>query len=414
MNIYLLLIMLFLIGEYVLSIVIERDNLNNLSTTLPSEFKDIYDENKYAKSQTYTKHLTYYSLVKSGIFLILTLGVIIFGGINKIDFIARSFGFNQMVTALLFFLLFYILIFLLGIPFSIYFTYHIEQKYGFNKTKISTFCFDKIKEFFLFTILMVLILLIVLYFFERFTQAAWLYSWIMLSLFSLFLTFIAPVTILPLFNKFTPLKEGELKDAITNYAKKEKIKLKNIFKIDGSKRSTKANAYFTGFGKTKRIALYDTLINQMNTKQIVAVLAHEVGHSKKGHIKKMIFMSIFSTGFMLFVLSSFINNPLLFEAFKVETLSIYVSFFLFTICYKPISFVIDIIGIIFSRRYEFEADNYCCSSLGEVHSLISALKILSVNNLSNLTPGKLKVFFQYSHPPVLKRIKSLRDFSKSL
>ncbi len=249
---------------------------------------------------------------------------------------------------------------------------------------------------------------IVLILFDKTGRMGWIYSWILITIFSLFLTFVAPVVILPLFNKFTPLEDGELKNAIISYSNKQKIVLSKIFKIDGSKRSTKANAYFTGFGKTKRVALFDTLIEDMTKDQIVAVLAHEVGHHKLGHIIKSIIMSILSTGLMLYILSLFINNQGLFDAFQIENISIYGSLILFLFLYRPIAFLFEIFFNIYSRKIEFEADNFAKRTQGDNKHLIEALKKLTVKNLSNLTPHRLKVFLEYSHPTVLQRIVNLR------
>jgi STE24 endopeptidase len=219
---------------------------------------------------------------------------------------------------------------------------------------------------------------------------------------------IAPVVILPLFNKFTPLAEGELKESILAYAKKQNIKMSGIFTIDGSKRSSKSNAFFTGIGKFKRIALYDTLIEKQSVDELVCVLAHEIGHSKLGHIPKGIITSILSTGLMLFILSMFINNPGLFAAFKMDNISIYASLTFFSFIYSPVSMVIGLIKTITSRKHEHQADAYATRTTKKPESMITALKKLSVSTLANLTPHPLKVFLEYDHPPVLERIKAIR------
>jgi len=249
----------------------------------------------------------------------------------------------------------------------------------------------------------------ILWFFAWAAGLAWLYCWIALTLFQIFLLFIAPVVILPLFNRFAPLEQGELKEKIEQYAAGENFKLKGIFKIDGSRRSTKANAYFTGFGRCKRIALFDTLIAKQTTDELVSVLAHEIGHYKERHVIKQMLISIITTAIMFFILSLFIKNPYLFAAFKMERVSIYASIFFFAFLYTPINMVFEALLNFLSRRHEYQADAYAVSTYKKPQAFIKALKKLTVDNLSNLTPHPLKVFLDYSHPPVLQRIQAIRS-----
>ncbi|MCK4520032.1 MAG: M48 family metallopeptidase, partial [Candidatus Omnitrophica bacterium] len=237
---------------------------------------------------------------------------------------------------------------------------------------------------------------------------AWIFCWLGVTVFEFFLIFIAPIVIMPLFNKFIPLEEGELKDAVENYAQAQNFKLKGLFKMDGSRRSAKSNAFFTGFGKYRRIVLFDTLIKKHNTDELVSILAHEVGHYKKKHILKMMVISIFTNGLMFFILSFFINNPEIFAAFSVENFSIYASLLFFGFLYTPINLILSLGMSFLSRRHEYEADNYAVTTYKKPGAFILALKKLSVDNLSNLTPHPLKVFIAYSHPPVLERIKALK------
>ena len=413
MNYYLVLIVFILFAQHILNLVIEKENLKSLTTKLPDEFVGIYSPKKYEKSQDYLKTNTKFTLVKSSISLILTLILILSGVLGKIDVLARGFGFGEIFSGLIFFGILYLIVVLFNLPFSIYHTFVIEERFGFNKTTFATFIKDLVKSFVLNILIMGVLLALVFYLFETQGRFAWLLSWIVVSVVSFFLIFIAPITILPLFNKFTLLPDGELRQTIYSYCKKQKIRVKNIFQIDGSRRSTKANAYFTGFGKTKRIALFDTLIDQMSTKQIVSVLAHEIGHSKLGHIKKSMILSTIETGLMLFILNFFISNPLLFEAFKIETLSVYGGILLFSILYTPFTFFLGIVSMVLSRAYEYQADRFAARTVGTSIDLIDALKKLSVSNLTNLTPGKMKVFFQYSHPPVLQRIAALRKLQST-
>ena len=297
---------------------------------------------------------------------------------------------------------------ILSIPFSIYSTFVIEEKYGFNLTTAKTFILDIIKSWFLTALIGGIIFAVILWFFDRTGNMAWVYCWIVVVIFQIVLTFIAPVVILPLFNKFYPLEDGELKTSIESYAKSQDFKLKGVFKMDASKRSTKSNAFFTGFGKYRRIVLFDTLIKKHTVDELVSILAHEMGHYKKKHILKSIIISIITTGLMFFILSLFINNEGLFQAFKMENTSIYASLFFFAFLYSPINMFISILSSILSRKHEYEADTYASETYGKFESMISALKKLTVDNLSNLTPHPLKVFLSYSHPPVLERIQSLK------
>jgi STE24 endopeptidase len=230
-------------------------------------------------------------------------------------------------------------------------------------------------------------------------------------LFQIVLLFLAPVIIFPLFNKFYPLEDGELKTAIEDYARSQHFKMRGIFKMDASKRSTKSNAFFAGFGRFRRIVLFDTLIDRHTVDELVSVLAHEMGHYKRKHILKSILISVMTTGLVFFVLSLFINNKGLFSAFKMQHTSIYASLFFFAFLYSPINLAISIFSNILSRRHEYEADAYAVSTYRKPESMISALKKLTVDNLSNLTPHPLKVFLSYRHPPVLERIRAIRNLA---
>jgi STE24 endopeptidase len=408
MNIYLIIILAIIIFEYLLSFSVEKLNVKNASEKLPSEFEGFYDVEKYKLSQTYLKENTNFALMKDTFFTVVIVGFILGGGFNLVDVIARNFEKGPILTGLIFT---GIIVFgsqILSIPFSAYHTFVIEAKYGFNKTTIRTFILDMIKAFILTAAIGAAILSVVFWFFEAAGSLAWIYCWIAVTLFQLFLLFIAPVVIMPLFNKFIPLEEGELKSAIENYAKEQKFALQGVFKMDASKRSTKSNAFFTGFGKFRRIALFDTLIAKQTTDELVSVLAHEIGHYKKKHFIKGMVMSIVTTGIMLFILSFFIKNPGLFEAFKMQNLSIYASLIFFGFLYSPINLFLSVFSNVISRKHEYEADKFAVSTYHKPEAFISALKKLTVDNLSNLTPHPLKVFLDYSHPPVLKRIEAIK------
>lgn len=414
MNGYLIFVIALLVFDYVLEVVVEQLNLRRLSPEIPEEFRGVYDAEKYAKSQNYTREGTRFALVETTVMLPLTIAFILLGGFRFVDHIARSAGWGMIPTGLLFAAILGGLSMVVGLPFKIYDTFVIEERYGFNKTTVATFVTDLVKEILLGAILGGAVLAGVLWFFAHAGPLAWLYAWGALAVFQLVLMFIAPVVILPLFNKFTPLEAGDLRSAIEKYSASQNVALSGIFKIDGSKRSTKSNAYFTGFGKTKRIALFDTLIEKHTTDELVAVLAHEVGHSKLGHIKKFIVVSLASSLLMFWILSRFIAEPGLYEAFKVPfeavhgQMPIYAGLLFFGFLYSPIAMILGLLGNILSRKHEFEADAFAAKTANASETMVAALKKLSVDNLSNLTPHPLKVFLEYSHPPTLARIAALR------
>ncbi|MFC1499293.1 M48 family metallopeptidase, partial [Verrucomicrobiota bacterium] len=408
MNPFLAIILAVLIGHYLIELITDWLNVRHLSEKLPAEFKDYYDAEKYKTSQNYLRDNTKFGIITDTPMTLLTLVFIVVGGFNYIDRIARAPGWGPVPTGLLFAGIIVLASKIINIPFSIYETFVIEEKYGFNKTTPKTFVLDIIKSLILTAIIGGIILSIILWFFGKFENTAWLYCWAAVTAFQIFLMFIAPFVIMPLFNKFVPLEDGELKTAIEDYARSQNFKMKGVFKMDGSKRSAKSNAFFTGFGKSRRIVLFDTLIEKHTTAELVAVLAHEMGHYKKKHILKAIIRSVLTMGATFFLLSLFIRNAKLFAAFKMEHLSIYASLVFFGFLYTPFAMLIGIIESIISRKQEYEADAYTVETTKNTEPMINALKKLSVDNLSNLTPHPLKVFLSYSHPPVLKRIEAIR------
>lgn len=411
MNIFLVIILFVLSLDYTISLIADLMNAKVASEELPEEFVGYYDVDKYRKSQKYLKDNVNFNVIKSSFMLIVIVTFIVLGGYNYFDKLARSFELNSILTGLIFAGLLIYAGYLIKVPFSVYRTFKIEEKYGFNKTTVKIFVTDLLKTWFLTALIGAPIFAIILFFFGKIGQLAWLYCWIIVVLFQFLLIFIAPVWIMPLFNKFMPLEQKELKEAIEKYAKDQDYKIKGIYKIDGSRRSTKSNAFFTGFGKYKRIALFDTLIEKHNIDELVSILAHEVGHFKKKHILKSMLMAILNTGVMFYILSLFLNNKGLFEAFRIEQLSVYASIMIFGFLYMPINMIVSIIGNIFSRKWEYQADKFAVETYNNPDAMILALKKLSVNNLSNLTPHPFKVFLDYSHPPVLERIKAIRELS---
>ena len=412
MNIYFFIIIGIIVFEYLLSFVVKALNIRALNPNLPSEFSDTFDKDKYIKSQEYTKTNTKFSYITSTFSLIISLAFILGGIYNVIDLYVRDLGYGAEVTGLCFFGLLFIITDLLNIPFSLYKTFVIEEKYGFNKTTFKTFFSDKLKQYFLISLIGGPLLYLVLYFFGNFGDHAWAYVWGFLVAFSVIMQPIFNTFIAPMFNKFTPLEEGPLLDKIKTYLSKVDFPVKKLEVMDGSKRSSHSNAYFSGIGKNKRIALFDTLVEQMDDDEIVAVIAHEVGHYKLKHIYSNIFLSALQSGIMLYIMSIFLMNPHLFSVFKMDNLSIYASLVFFSMLYAPISLLLGIFFSIISRKNEFSADAYSAQTAELPESLISGLKKMSKENLSNLTPHWLNVFLNYSHPPALKRIQALKTYIK--
>ena len=408
MNIYLIVILCIILGKYFLDTIVDILNVKSAAVKLPSEFSGYYDEEKYSKSQRYLKERTYFGIIESSFFTFAAVCFIVLGGFNAVDNFARSFGKNTIVTALIFAGTLALIVQVFEVPFSFYRTFVIEERYGFNRTNLKTFFLDIIKTFVLTLIIGGVIFSLVVWFFMRLPDYAWIWCWAAVCVFELFLMFIAPVAIMPLFNKFIPLEDGILKDKISEYAKSQGIALKGIFKMDASRRSSKSNAFFTGFGRNKRIVLFDTLIEKHTVDELISVLAHEIGHYKKKHILKIFLMSVVTSGIMFFILSLFINNRGLFSAFKMEHLSVYASILFFGFLYTPVNMVFSIVTNIISRKYEYEADNYAVDTYRNPEAFITALKKLTVDNLSNLTPHPAKIFLYYDHPPVLERIKAIR------
>lgn len=411
MNGYLLFILSVLLLGHLLDLTAALLNLRRLSPELPAEFVGVFDDAQYARSQAYTRATTRFGLIQSTVSLALTVVFIVAGGFNYVDLAARSFGFSSIPTGLLFTGMLALLSTIAGLPFSVYSTFVIEQRFGFNTTTVATFILDGLKALLLAVVLGGPLLAAILWFFETSGSAAWLYCWIAAVAFVLVVQFLAPVVIMPLFNKFTPLAEGELKAAITGYAERQRFAIQGIYTMDGSKRSTRANAFFTGFGRFRRIVFFDTLTDKLAASEIVAVLAHEMGHYKLKHIPMMMTLSILQMGLLFFILSLFLGNQGLFAAFGMEHVSVYASLVFFGFLYSPISTLLAIGFNAFSRRNEYQADSYAAQTLesdGGGESLISGLKKLSVSNLSNLTPHPLQVALNYSHPPVLARIAALR------
>lgn len=404
-----LIILTTLIGSYFIDTIADFLNLGNLNQPLPKEFSDYYDQQKYSDSQNYLKTNTKFGFITSSFDLTIILLFWFSGGFQFIDSFVRSFNLTPMVTGLFFTGVLVFLKLLISLPFSIYSTFVIEEKFGFNKTTPILFFVDLIKSIVLFIVLGGVLLSIILGFLEFGGPFAWIMCWAVSIIFLLAVQYIVPTWIMPLFNKFTPLENGRLKEAILNYAKSIHFALSNVFVMDGSKRSSKSNAFFTGFGKNKRIVLFDTLIKEQSIEELVSILAHEMGHFKKKHLIKRMLLGIMQMGFIFYLISIFITNENLSHAFFMEEVSIYAGLIFFGMLYSPIDLFISILFQISSRKDEYEADRFAAKTIKDGRPLINALKKLSAHNLSNLTPHPFYVFLNYSHPPVLDRINTLKS-----
>jgi STE24 endopeptidase len=400
------IIIAIIILNFIFDKILDYLNALHFNDPIPKELIDVYALEDYKKSQAYKKTNHHFSTITSVFSLLLTLAFFFFDGFKWVDNFARSYSMHPIVVALIFFGCILMGSDILTTPFSYYKTFVIEEKFGFNKTTKKLFWLDKVKGWMMSALLGGALLAVIIWCYQVTGEYFWLYVWLLVAIASLFMNLFYSKLIVPIFNKQTPLEEGELKLAIEKYAQTVGFTIQNIFVIDGSKRSTKANAYFSGFGSQKRITLFDTLINDLETNEIVAVLAHEVGHYKKKHTVFNFISSLLLTGFTLFILSLFINAPMLSEALNVAIPSFHVGLITFGILYSPISEITGLGMNYLSRVFEYQADHFAKETFAAA-PLISSLKKLSKNSLSNLTPHKAYVFMHYSHPTLLQRIKKL-------
>ncbi len=404
----LIILLAILSFDFIYSKILEYLNIRSMKEELPEEVKDIYDEEKYKKSIAYAKANNKFGLLTSSFSFIISFILLATGFFDWFDQVVSQYFANAELVSLAFFGLLFIASDIINIPFQLYEIFVIEEKFGFNKTTPKTFILDKIKGYLLTALIGGVILYVLLKLMNVFGPDFWIYFWVVISAFILFMNMFYTSLILPLFNKLTPLEDGELKQAIEDYSNKVKFPLDNIYVIDGSKRSAKSNAFFSGIGKKKKIVLYDTLMENHSNEELVAVLAHEVGHFKKKHIVTGYFLSILQTGFTLFIMSLFIFNPEMSKAMGGSQLAIHLNLLAFGILYSPISQFVGIFMNILSRKNEYEADAYAKDTY-DGKSLQIALKKLSVDNLSNLFPHPAYVFINYSHPPLLRRLAAMNS-----
>jgi len=405
-NIIFFLIIIIPVTGYLAERYLNYLNSRMWSASLPEKLKGICDEEEYRKIQLYEKDNNRLSFWSSSFNLLLIIVMIVAGGFAVVDILARQISSHVVIISLVFFGIIGFASDLVNIPFSLYDSFVIERKYGFNTMTLRTFVTDHIKSWFIALLIGIPVLGLITWFYYKIGTAFWVYAWILITLFSILMNLFYSELIVPLFNKQIPLAEGALREQIEAFATKTGFKLRNIYVIDGSKRSTKANAYFSGFGPKKRIVLFDTLMNELSDEQIVAVLAHEIGHYKKKHVLQSLISSVMLTGIMLFLFSLVVNNPMLSRAMGAESSSFHIGLIVFGILYSPLSLVIGLFSNYISRRNEFEADKFVKDHFNP-SVLAEALKKLSVRNLSNMMPHPTYVFFHYSHPPLLKRLERL-------
>lgn len=405
------IIIAILVLDFLFEKYLDYLNTTTMSDKIPDEVKGIYDKAKYKKQQAYQRENQRFGLLTSSFSMAVTMAMFMFYGFALVNSWAWNFTDNAILAALIFFGIIMFASDIINIPFEIYDTFKIEEKYGFNKTTPKIFVLDKVKGWLVSVLIGGGLLALVIFIYQLTGNMFWIYAWAVVSAFSIFMAMFYSNLIVPLFNKQTPLEEGELRDAINDFAQKVGFKLDNIFVIDGSKRSTKANAYFTGLWTKKRIVLYDTLINDLDTEELVAVLAHEIGHNKKKHVVQGLLIGLLQTAIVLFVFGLLIDSPALSAALGVDEPNFHIGMVAFGVLYSPISFFTGIFMNMLSRKNEYQADRFAAENY-KPEALASALKKLSVNNLSNLTPHKTYVFFHYSHPTLLQRLAFLKSFEK--
>jgi STE24 endopeptidase len=407
MNLYALIILTALLADYLLNRIADVLNLRAVRTDVPAAFLGVYHPDAYSRAQKYLRTTTRFGLVESTATLTLLLVFWFGGGFSRLDQLVRAWQLGPIWSGLAYIGLLALLRALFSLPFSAYATFVIERRFGFNRTTPRTFVTDLLKALALAVLLGAPLLAGVLAFIGLAGPHAWLYCWGATTAFALVVQFVAPIWIMPLFNHFTPLPDGELRKAILAYTAQAAFPVGSLFVIDGSRRSTHSNAFVAGFGRYRRIALYDTLIAQHTIPELVGIVAHEVGHWKRRHLVTGLALGIAHAGVMFFLLSRFLQTDGLFAAFGVEQASAYAALVFFSLLYTPVELVLSVLLHLLSRRNEFAADRYAATSTGDPEALAAALQKLSVHNLGNLTPHPLTVILHYSHPPVLERLRAL-------
>ncbi|MEQ8627441.1 M48 family metallopeptidase [Ekhidna sp.] len=392
--------------DFALERILNYLNRKSSKKPIPNELEGIYDEERYAKSQAYQAEISRFGTFSATFSFVILILAIYNGWFGMLDQWIRTFSPLSLVSPLIFFGILFIISDIINTPFSIYRNFVIEEKYGFNKMTTKTFILDKIKGYILTIIIGGLLLGVLIYFVNAIGSDFWYYFWAVMTAFVLFANFFYTSLILPLFNKLTPMEDGELKSSIQSYCDKISFPLKNIFIMDGSKRSSKGNAFFSGLGKKKKVVLFDTLVEKHSIPELTAVFAHEVGHYKKKHILFTTIFSIGLMGFMLFLFSRMAYSAEVSWAMGGQTSALHLNLMAFGILYSPISTILGIIGNVISRKNEYEADAFAKETY-DATPLINGLKKMSSDHLSNLTPHPAFVFVHYSHPPLKERVRAL-------
>lgn len=407
-NLFLLIILIVILG-YLFDLVLDYLNFTTLGKKLPAFLEGIYEPEKYLEQQEYQRVNYRFGLISGAFSFLLIMAMLLLNGFSFIDHIVRDISSSPILQALMFFGIIGFAADLLTTPFDIYHTFVIEQRFGFNTTKPGTYIIDKLKGWLLAIIIGGGLLSLIVVIYERTGSIFWLVVWGVITLFSVFISYFYTSLILPLFNKLTPLEEGELRDAIESFAGKAEFSLRNVYTMDGSKRSTKGNAYFSGFGNQKKIVLFDTLIKDHTTGELVAILAHEIGHYKKKHIPRGMIISFLQTGVLLFIFSLLIGSPVLSASLGSPVAGFHMGLLAFGILYSPVSEILSIGMNIISRKHEFQADEFAAMKSSS-RNLQEALKKLSSKNLTNLQPHPVYVYVHYSHPPLSRRLQALQKY----
>jgi STE24 endopeptidase len=382
-------------------------NVRHLRQPLPDEFRGVYDDAAFARSQSYSRESARFEMLTSGVRLAVFLGFWLAGGFPWLASLVSGLSPSPILQGLIGISLLHGAAMVLSLPFDWYDTFRIEAKYGFNKTTPAVFVTDRLKGLGLGALIGLPALALILWLFGAFPNA-WLWAWGSVTVLVLLLQYVAPRYLMPLFNKFTPLEDGPLKSAIHALAEKCAFPVKELFVIDGSRRSTKSNAFFAGFGRHKRIALFDTLIEKHPQEELLAVLAHEIGHFKRGHIAQRLVLAVFQLALIFLLMGAVLKNPGLHAAFGLEQPVLWLGLVFFSILFEPAQTLIGLFSGIWSRKHEYEADAYAAQATGGPADMIAALKRLARDSLSNLTPHPLTVALHYSHPPMIQRLEALR------
>ncbi len=407
-QVILYIIIAFIVFEFILSKTLSWLNMKTWDKPLPEEVSGLYDAGKYAEAKDYAVANNKLGTISATLSLVITIAFLYFKGFASVDELARGFSDSPILQALIFFGIISLASSIISLPFDLYGTFVVEEKFGFNKTTPLLYVTDKLKMLALGIVVGGGILALLTFLFGLLGDKFWLAAWILVSAISIFVAMFYTNILLPIFNKLTPLENGELRESIERYATKVQFPLTNILVMDGSKRSSKANAFFSGLGNRKNIVLYDNLIKDMNTEEITAVLAHEVGHYKRKHVLQSIAISILQTGILFFLFGWLASNPWMAEVLGANKNSFHLSFVTFSLIYSPVSLITGLLMNVLSRKNEYEADAYAKETYGAA-PLITSLKKLSVNHLSNLQPHSAYVFFNYSHPTLLQRMDAMKN-----